>query len=152
MLYPTLVAIALVVILVLAAIAVYLQLKLKRQKARQKEQLEALAAADEEQRRRLNMSIQIIAQGIHDDQLTLTEASIRIKVLLDGLGVDDSVRKEYIAFYELAKATDHIPILDQWKALSLKKRLAYDRERLAQEKKYKDFVLDAARRIQGRTF
>ena len=152
MLYPILITSALVVILVLSAIAIHLQLKLRKQKAKQQAQLEELERVAIEQRERLNKSIQIIALGLQDDQMTLTEASIRIKVLLDGLGVDESVRQEYVAFYELAKATDHIPILEEWKALSLKKRLAFDKERVAQEEKFKDFVLDAAKRIQGKTF
>ncbi|TQV73452.1 DUF2489 domain-containing protein [Exilibacterium tricleocarpae] len=140
------------IILVLAVVAVRLQLQvaaLKRQ--RQSEQL-ALEQAERDQRDRINKSIQIIAQGVESDQLSLTEASIRIKVLLDSLGVDDSVRAEYTAFYQLAKATDHIPILAQWKQLTLKKRVAFDRERETLEGEYRDFVLDAAKRIRGKTF
>jgi len=152
MFYPILIGLAVAIILVLAVIAINLRLKLKKQKAKQKVQMDALDAAGREQRERLNKSIQIIAQGVREDQLSLTEASIRIKVLLDGLGVEQTVQKEYIAFYELAKATDHIPILDEWKALSLKKRLAFDKERDELEQQYRDFVLDAARRIQGHFF
>lgn len=152
MLYPLLIGLATVIILVLAVIAIYFQVKVKRQRIKQQAQQEAQEKAGRDQRERLNKSIQIIAKGAQEDQLTLTEASIRIKVLLDGLGVDETVRKEYIAFYELARATDHIPILDEWKSLSLKKRVVFDKERDELETKYREFVLDAARRIQGRTF
>ena len=45
-----------------------------------------------EQRANINRSIQILAQASHTEDLTLTEASIRISVLLDSLGVADDVR------------------------------------------------------------
>ena len=140
------------IILVLAVIAVRLQLKVAALKRQRREQQQALEQAEREQRERINKSIQIIAQSVGSDQVSLTEASIRIKVLLDSLGVDGAVREEYIAFYHLAGATDHIPILAQWKQLTPKKRLAFDREREKLEQQHREFVLDAARRIRGRTF
>lgn len=151
--YPYLIGAAALIIVVLVVIAVRLQLKVRAQEAERREKLQALEQAAAEQRERINKSIQVIALAtLQEEQLTLTEASLRIRGLLDGLAVDETVQKEFVAFYELAKATEHIPILEEWKALSLKKRLAFDKERTDLEEKYREFVLDAARRIQGRHF
>jgi len=151
--YPYLIGVAVIIIAVLTVIAVRLQLKVRAQEAEQRKKLQALEQAAAEKRKRINKSIQIIAQAaLQEEQLTLTEASLRIRVLLDSLSVEESVQKEFVAFYELAKATEHIPILEEWKALSLKKRLVFDKERTDLEEKYRELVLDAARRIRGRHF
>jgi hypothetical protein len=82
----------------------------------------------------------------------ITEASIRIRVLLDALQVDKSVRDEFIAFYTLADKTSHIPILHDWKKLSRKQQFEFEQEMARVEAEYRDFTLDAARRILGREF
>ncbi|MGH1371600.1 MAG: DUF2489 domain-containing protein [Cellvibrionaceae bacterium] len=143
---------ATLVIVVLAVIAGYYLLQLRRLREKQKAQLEAVAQAGVEQRLRVNKSIQIINQSLIEGQMTITEGAIRTKVLLDGLSVTDAVRDEFSAFYELAAATDHIPILEAWKALSTKQKLKLDSERETLEAQYRDAVLDAARRIQGQFF
>ena len=100
----------------------------------------------------MNKSIQVLAQGLKEEQLTGTEAAIRISVLLEFLGVDEHVREDYSVFFQLAEATAHIPMLDKWKQLSTKDKLKYDAERQAIESKYKDFIQDAAQRIIGQQF
>jgi len=143
---------AIVIVAVLAAIAGYYLWQLRLLSKKRKDQKKALEQAGREQRDRVNKSIQIIAQAIIEDQMTLTEGAIRVRVLLDGLGVDESVQEEFAAFYQLAKATEHIPILAAWKELSTKKKLAFDSERERLERDYREFVLDAATRIQGQVF
>lgn len=149
----TLLTLATLIILVLAGIAGWLHYKLYRQNQHHKALQAEQEAQGREQRARVNQSIQIIAQAVGTDQdLTLTEASIRISVLLDSLSVEDGVREEFSAFYQLAEATSHIPFLEGWKQLSRKEQLQYDRERQAQEDQYREFVLHAAERIRGRNF
>lgn len=143
---------ATLVLIVLAVTAGYYLWQVRKLQQRQQQQREALQEEGAKQRQRINNSIQILAQGILDDQLTLTEASIRIRVLLDSLSVTDDVRDNYKAFYLLADATDHIPILDQWKALSTKKKLQLTKEREKLETDHREFVEDAARRIRGQRF
>ncbi|GAA6169427.1 DUF2489 domain-containing protein [Sessilibacter corallicola] len=147
-----LLAIGIVIVLGLSAVAGYYlwQLHLQRKQLSQVEAEQERVL--QEQRKRLNNSIQRLAQGVIGEQLTKTEAAIRIRVLLDGLGVDDEVRKEYTAFYILAGKTDHIPILEEWKKLPSKEKKKFDKERESLEKEYGDFVLDAAQRILGKTF
>lgn len=141
-----------VVILILVVVAGVLQYKVHQLNRARKAQQRELEAASEAQRERINKSIQVIAQSVGSDDITLTEASIRISVLLDSLGVDDPVREEFSAFYELKTATEHIPILQAWKELSTKKKFQYDRERTTQEQFHEKAVVDAAKRILGRQF
>jgi type II secretory pathway pseudopilin PulG len=148
--------IAIVIVLVLGAIAARLVYKVYRLNQLRSRQLVELAQANahaiQEQRTRNNKSIQILAQALSQDELTLTEASIRISHLLDQLDVNEAVKAEFSAFYQLRQRTEHIPILVEWKKLSAKEQRVFDKERLQQEATYYDFVMDAAKRILGRQF
>ena len=148
----TLLIIALVIVSVLATVAGVLLYKVHKKNQAQRALLAEKERAVAEQRAYINRSIQILAQASQTEHLTLTEASIRISVLLDSLGVGDEVREEFSAFYQLRELTEHIPILEGWKKLSRKEKMQFDRQRLEHEASYRDFVLDAAARIQGREF
>lgn len=141
-----------VIIVALAIVAGVLQYKVHKLNQVRKAEAEAMQAESEAQRERINKSIQVIAHAVGSDDITLTEASIRISVLLDSLGVEDDVREEFSAFYELKTATEHIPFLDAWKALSKKEKFHFDRERTTQEQFHEKAVVDAAKRIRGRNF
>ncbi len=144
--------IGLIIVSILAAIAGVLLYKVHKQNQAQRLLLAEKEQAIREQRAHVNRSIQILAQASQSEDLTLTEASIRISVLLDSLGVGDDVREEFSAFYQLRSLTEHIPILDGWKKLSRKEQMQFDLQRMKHEASYRDFVLDAAVRIKGREF
>ncbi|EGG95423.1 Periplasmic/membrane protein [gamma proteobacterium IMCC1989] len=148
--------VAIIVIVGLAYYAFTLQTQVnaieKQKMEKEKEQQLTLNKQAQEKRDSMNKSIQILARGLDDDQLSKTEASIRIGALLEFLDVDDNVKEEYSAFFQLAEATAHIPILDKWKVLPTKEKLRYDSEREALEEKYGDFVVDASKRIIGKNF
>jgi hypothetical protein len=146
------VVVAIGVVLVLGIVAFRLQSKVKAMEAEKKAQLVAFEKQTQEKRESMNKSIQILAQGVQENQLSKTEAAIRIGALLEFLGVDNNVKEEFSAFFQLAEATAHIPILDKWKSLPTKEKLRYDNERVLVEEKYGDFVADAAKRIIGRAF
>ena len=141
-----------VIILVLAAVAWRLQSRVYQMENRQKQQAEVLHQQQEKHQQYLNNSIQVLAQGIVDEQLSLTEGAIRISVLLDNLNITAEEKQTYSAFFQLAEATAHIPVLKAWKALPKKEKLRYDKERLGIEDKFKSFVVDAAERIRGQAF
>jgi hypothetical protein len=143
---------ALVVIALLAGIAVYYLREVRKLDQRRAEQRKELEEFSNERREHANLSIQVIAGSIVEDQMTLTEGAIRLRGLLESLGADEAIQEEFTAFYQLAKATEHIPIMEEWKKLKIKQKLSYDSERETQEKTHRDFVLDAAKRIKGRTF
>ncbi|MCP8898393.1 DUF2489 domain-containing protein [Gilvimarinus xylanilyticus] len=140
------------IIAVLGGVAVYYVLQLRALRQRQAQQLQALEAEQVAQRKRINKSIEILSTALESDELSLTEASIRLSVLLDSLEVEESVREEFSAFYQLREATSHIPILKAWKELTPRQQLQFDKERLQHEATYGEFVRDAAKRIKGRQF
>lgn|SRR5690554_275333 len=140
------------IIVILATIAAYYLWQLYRLKRLNAARWDELQAASLEQRQRINNSIQILAGAIGKDEITLTEASIRICGLLDSLQVPETTVKEYKAFYHLRAATDHIPFLDKWRALSRQAQFNFDQERQKIEREHRAMVEDAAVRIRGRIF
>jgi len=144
------------IIIVLSVIAGRLVYKVHLQKKEHAVKLKALDDANQkaqrEQREWLNKSIQILAQAVHNDELTLTEASIRISGLLDSLDVHPDIKTEFSAFYQLREKTSHIPYLEAWQRLSSAEQNKFDVDRLRHEATFNDFVMDAAKRIQGRNF
>ena len=151
-----LVALGALIILVLAIIAGRLVYKVYVQQKERAVKLRGLEAANQkaqlEQRQWLNKSIQILAQAVYSDELTLTEASIRISGLLDALDVPADIKAEFSAFYQLRAKTSHIPYLEAWQKLSNAEQKKFDLERLQQEATFNDFVMVAAKRIKGRDF
>ena len=151
--FPTsLLVVAALIIFALAVVAGYYVRKLQLAQKAQARQLADLEQAAKDQRQRVNDSIQILARTLLDDGIGLTEASIRIRVLLDALQVEQGVRDEFVAFYTIADKTSHIPILQDWKKLPRKKQFQFEVEMAEIEVEYKDFALDAAQRILGREF
>src|SRR5690554_1360800 len=78
-----------IIIAALTAVAGFYLIKLQRLKKAQALRLEQLTEEGERQRERVNTSIQILAGAVGSDELTLTEASIRICGLLDSLQASD---------------------------------------------------------------
>lgn len=141
------------IIVVLSIIAGRLVYKVHLQKKERAAKLQAIEEANKKaQREWLNKSIQILAHAVHKDELTLTEASIRISGLLDSLGVHPDIKTEFSAFYQLREKTSHIPYLEAWQKLSSAEQNKFDVDRLRHEATFNDFVMDAAKRIQGRNF
>jgi nitric oxide reductase activation protein len=150
------IALGVLIVLVLALIAGRLVYKVYRQQKEREEKLKVQEEANQQaqlkQRVMINKSIQILAQALHNEELTLTEASIRISGLLDSLAVSDGIKTEFSAFYQLRDKTNHIPYLEAWKSLSSTEQRRFDKERLQHEATFNDFVMDAAKRILGRNF
>ncbi len=135
------------VIIGLAAYAMYLQVQLRHQKAERQAQAEQLAADLEERREHYRNSIRVLASAIDAEQVTLTEGAIRISMLVSQLNLGEQERTDFQVFFQLTEATAHIPILEEWKKLNTRDKLRYDREREEIEEKYREFVVDAARKV-----
>ena len=144
-----LILLALGIIAVLTVIAVRLQHQVRQVERKQQQRLAEQEALQANHQQYLHNSIQVLAQGLLDQQLTMTEGAIRISVLMDNLPERDSYRREYSAMFQLADATAHIPILDAWKKLPKKEKRRYDRERQKLEADYREFILDAAQRLRS---
>lgn len=135
------------IIAVLAAIAAYYQVLLyKKNKERQKQEEDLEQLLKERKDRNLD-SIVILARAVLDDQVTMTEASIRINSLSQALPLEAEIKQELLVFQQLAEATQHIPILEKWRALSRKEKKQFDKERESIEEKFKDFIHAVSEKI-----
>tara|TARA_R110000868_G_scaffold291466_1_gene551830 strand:+ start:141 stop:611 length:471 start_codon:yes stop_codon:yes gene_type:complete len=137
----------LVIIAVLSGVAAYYWMLVYRKQRSDQQKTEALQDALNERRGRNRESIVILARALLDDQVSLTEASIRINALLPSLSLSQASQEKLSVFQQLAEATAHIPILERWKALPRKDKQAFDKEREVIEAKYREFVYAAAKNI-----
>jgi len=141
--------VAILIVALLAAYAVWLHYRLWQQK-------KAIGSASAAQFRRVperghvgvNKSIYLIADALLDQKVTHTEACLRISALAVGVEDPEMFRREYGVMFQVAEATGHIPILDEWRALSRDEKTRYNKVREAIEQKYADAVVDAAQRIK----
>ncbi len=141
-----------VILISLSGVAIFYLSKLSALRTQQKAQEEVQAAAQKRQRDHTNKSIQILANAIGGGDITLTEASIRISVLLDSLDVPQSVRSECRGLYELRELTSHIPILQAWKEVGVSEKKLFNKEREVFELKCREQVLVAAIFLKGKSF
>ena len=140
-----------VIVVALAAYALSLCIKLFRLKRRVSEKRQAQIKEQESVAKKKNIeaqeSIDILLRCLLQDQLSLTEAAIRISGLAKTLKLSEVEQQFYIPFDELAMATSHIPILADWGRLSSKEQKRFNSEREIIESKYKDKILSTARQL-----
>lgn len=139
--------IGVVIIAVLGCVAIHLQMKVRKQERRRKEVELQQKKKLIERREFAQKSIKILAKATLEDQLTLTETSMRIAAMIQIFPLSEQQQAQHRCFVELAKATAHIPILEEWKKLPKAKKREFDVEREKHEKEYKEFVLDACQSI-----
>jgi hypothetical protein len=134
-----------IALLALYAIVLCVQLwKVKR--------IEAVKTVEEQQwvdnqKKETQESIDILVRCLLQDQLSLTEAAIRVSGLAKVLKLTEVEQQFYIPFDNLAMATSHIPILADWGKLSAKEQKRFHDERGIIEGEYKDKILEAAERL-----
>jgi hypothetical protein len=135
---------AAILLLAVSGYAAYLavQLYLRRQRLEKgKRELEKQLKDKEIEARQ---SVQIIARALVQKDLSETEAAMRISWLSQQISLSTDEAQHFSVFQQLAMATAHIPILDDWAALekSEKRRLGKEREGI--EVAYRDFVQASA--------
>ncbi|SMF29551.1 Protein of unknown function [Alteromonadaceae bacterium Bs31] len=138
---------AVLFIAVLSLVAIYLHWQLYQQKKERDNAKLALDQRQRELRKRNFESIEFIARAFLQEQLSATEASIRISVLSESLSLSKELAEPLSAFKQLAAATSHIPILDKWKALDKKQKREFEQQRLSHEGVFEAFVIESARQI-----
>ena len=89
-------------------------------------------------------SIEILARCLVQEQVSATEAAIRITAIARALPESDSSGGFYNAFFDLANATAHIPILDAWQALGKVEKKSFEAERQSIEKAHRTQIMAAA--------
>ena len=92
-------------------------------------------------------SIAFLANALLQDQLSLTEAGMRINWLSKSINMSEAQQEMALIFEKVAAATQHIPILGEWKKLTRKQQFQFDKQRVSIEKEYHDFALDSAKKI-----
>ncbi len=100
------------------------------------------------QRAGFRKSIYLLADALVTDKMTHTEGCLRICAVAMYLEDSDSFRREYGVLFRVAEATAHLPILDDWQALSKEDKKRITREREEIESRYQQAVLEAAERIR----
>ena len=89
-------------------------------------------------------SIRVIAQALLQDDLTPTEAAMRIGFLAQQFSPSEHLVPSLQAFQSLAMQTSHLPILDAWKALPTSEKQQLDKERLFIENSHSEAIQLAA--------
>lgn len=94
----------------------------------------------EERQKRID-SIQVLLKVANTEEMGWIEASIRIKHLLDQLGVDLSGHEDISAFYLVTEETAHIPTHEQWEGLPKMARKKFRKEMRDCEERYGEQLL-----------
>lgn len=138
------------VVIVVSLIAITKQLKQNRARA---ERIQAGEDRLQEERAKRIESIRILMKAVEEDEkLTWTEAAIRVKNLLDQLGVDLSEHEHVRAIYVVEENTQHIPTHDQWNDLPLKARRKYRDEMEALEAQHIEQLRQAKQTLLAYSF
>jgi len=141
------IAIAIAIIVTLSIIAGYYLWLLHRKRQDEHAAVTALEKQLDQRYQRNLESIEIIARALLQEQVSLTEASIRINTLSQTLRLTEIVSEDLSVFRQLSEATAHIPIFERWRELPKKEKLAFDKERETIEGQFKEFVVVAAEKI-----
>ena len=136
-----------ILVVALAAYAGYLLTLVARKRAGERKQQRMAEQAVLAKRADNQNSIDIIARCLLQEQVTLTEAAIRISTLARSLSPALVEQQFYLPFDALAKATSHIPILDSWQQLPREQKKQFSIERESIEQAHKQRVLDAAQQL-----
>ena len=89
-------------------------------------------------------SVRVIAQALLQNDLTPTEAAMRIGFLAQKYSPTASQAQSIQAFQSLAMETSHLPILEDWKALSSAEKKKIEKERLSIEDSHSAAINAAA--------
>tara|TARA_R110002167_G_scaffold14879_22_gene59964 strand:- start:1036 stop:1506 length:471 start_codon:yes stop_codon:yes gene_type:complete len=95
-------------------------------------------------------SIKIIAQSMIDEQVDLSEGSIRIKVLLDHIAPELHEDATFSIFSTMYSATEHMPTHEARKKADKKLIKKLDKERFELEEANKHLILMASKELLKR--
>ncbi len=142
-------------LIVSAGLFFYISLQIKdllTKKKQREESARKQQAANEKHKQYLIESIRVISSSMLDNQCPLTEGCIRLKVLLDNYSSTLKGSPELIVLERVYEKTTHIPILDEWKKLSLKDRVRFEKEIATLEKNHDAEIKEAARFLKAYPF
>lgn len=134
----------LIIIAGLGAYACYVCRQLWHQKQSAQEVQTRLSQQRSERRLACQESITVLIRCLLQNQVSITEAAIRISGLAKMIEMSEEERRHYQAFDDLAFATSHIPILSEWSRLSAKERYKFTLERETIESGFEERIHRAA--------
>lgn len=140
-------AMAAIMVIALAAYAAWLSVKLRRQAGRAREAQEQLEAELQKKNLQARQSIQIIARALLQNDVTDTEAAMRIAYLSQQVSSTEQESEQFTVFVQLAEATAHIPILDDWQMLEKSEKRRLNKERAEIELVYAEFIQAGAEQL-----
>lgn len=95
----------------------------------------------------VQLSIRVIAQALLQNDLSPTEAAMRIGFLAQQLNDEFKQDQSIKVFETLAMEASHLPILDAWKSLPKDEKLRLEKERLTIESKHAEQINIAAKAL-----
>lgn len=125
--------------------ACFLAYKLKDKDKRRSQQIEFKPKSESQLDAQL--SIRVIAQALLQNDLSPTEAAMRIGFLAQQLNDEFKQDQSIKVFETLAMEASHLPILDAWKALPKDEKLRLEKERLTIESKHAEQINIAAKAL-----
>ncbi|WP_163933986.1 DUF2489 domain-containing protein [Paraferrimonas sp. SM1919] len=140
--------IGLIIIVALGAYAGHLLIKLKGQKQKQAEAHAMLKKKQQERLDYIQLSIQVIAKGITQEQCEIGEGVIRLAGLFraaETAGIENRYKGLLPNIHELHAKINHHPILDARKQYNNKELMKFDLERMKLEIEYKQAVTNEAK-------
>ena len=140
-------AMAAIMVIALAAYAAWLSVQLRRQAGRAREAQEQLEAELQKKNLQARQSIQIIARALLQNDVTDTEAAMRIAYLSQQVSSTEQASEQSTVFVQLAEATAHIPILDDWQMLEKSEKRRLNKERAEIELVYAEFIQAGAEQL-----
>ena len=136
-----------ILVITLAIYAAYLASQLVKKKRQERELDKNLNSDRLEGEKDARQSIQIISRALLQKDLSETEAAMRIAFLAQKLTPSADEATALLIFQQLAEATAHIPILEDWNALERTEKHRLTAEREGIESKYSEFVQDSAAKL-----
>jgi hypothetical protein len=133
-----------VIIAVLTAYAFFLWLKVWQQQRKDASTLHTQTLNQQRAMDSARENINIMLRVVIQEQVSLTEAAIRIMAYCRALPAEERDSNCYQPFDQLARATAHIPILDRWQALSRQEQNKLDHERQQLEEDHRVAIINAS--------
>jgi len=127
-------------LIALTIYAGYLGYKLRQQRLEAEQSRQQLAEEMVAKESDARQSVQIIARALVQKDLSETEAAMRIAWLSQQIKLSEDEAQHISVFQQLAVATSHIPILDDWAALSKAEKRRLDAERESIELNFREFI------------
>lgn len=132
---------------VLASYAAYLLFKLSKQKKAMQQSEVAQAEKHDAQMKSIIESITSIAKAMQQEQCPTIEGCIRLKVLIDQLRLDDTIRDDFEVFYTIYDKTAHIPTHQGWSDLKSKEKLTHTKLMMELEAEHRSDISEAVDRV-----